>query len=388
MEKDIRLDSITAINTNLLKLSDPINFAMGDISPSISQQQRFREFIANSLERPMGYTPVLGEPAAREAVAEFFNQRERISITEANVAITSGAIHGLFMVLNVITRENGEVLVADPSWSAYDFPVRANGLWLRKVDFELDNIDQSDILKHINKDTIAIIINNPENPTGRIYPYNNLVKFIEKIASTPTHPWIILDEVYIDLVYKEDHPQSLISQLKKEPKLIVISSLSKSCALTGWRLGFILAREDFIKQIEKSIRATISCVPRLCQKALVHTLENFNYYNGLVIKLLKKRRDLLCEFLQSVKSVEFTLPEAGIYVWLDISKISRNTKKVTEELFFKKEVGVVPGYFFGPKGENFIRLSFGYEDEKRIRIGAERFISYLLNQTARDKRNQ
>ena len=82
------------------------------------------------------------------------------------------------------------------------------------------------------------------------------------------------------------------------------------------------------------------------------------------------------------------MPEVGIYVWIDISKISHNTKKVTEELFFKKEVGVVPGYLFGPKGENFIRLSFGYEDEKRIRIGAERFISYLLNRTAKDRRNQ
>ncbi|RKX69409.1 hypothetical protein DRP53_08265 [candidate division WOR-3 bacterium] len=366
----INLDTITGINTSLRLLKDPVNFAMGDIRPTASEDESFRDFINKALIRSMTYTPVLGDPSVREGIARFVNKRDGLNLRRGNVAITCGGIQAIFAILNL--QRPGVVILANPSWSAYDFPIRANGMEALRVDLT----DPDLVLKSITGDTVAIIINNPENPTGRIYERKGLISLIDRIVQSRPDIWIIIDEVYIDLVY-EGRLESMAGLIGEYEKLIVINSLSKSCAMTGWRTGYVLGGEELIRRLRAPIRASTTCVPRISQLAMSYVIENFDRYNDRVREMLKRRRDLLTSILSGITSVDFRLPEAGIYLWINLEKTGRTGDEVMRDLFHKKEVGVVPGRFFGSAGERFIRISFGYEDEERIKVGAERIAEYL-----------
>ena len=131
------------------------------------------------MKEPMTYTPVLGDSEVRKTVADFVSKRDGVKIAIDNIAITSGAIQGIFAILNAIKKE-GEVLLPDPSWSAYDFPIRACGLRSRRIEY--GNLDDTRTIAQMNKDTVAIIVNNPENPTGKVYDEDNLIALVETIT--------------------------------------------------------------------------------------------------------------------------------------------------------------------------------------------------------------
>jgi aspartate/methionine/tyrosine aminotransferase len=352
---------------------DVIDFTLGD--PDVPTPKAICDAAYNAaINGKTHYAPNAGLPALREAIAKQVSKESGIQYENTNVAVSIGATEAVYMSFMACINPGDEVIILAPYWVQYENIVNLLGgkpviIDTFKEGFEPD-LDA--ISKAINDCTKAIVVNSPNNPSGYIYKDT----FLKELAVMANENNILIfdDEAYRSLVYDGEFP-SIAKYCRKED-IVIINSFSKQFAMTGWRVGYVVADERFINEVVKFQQNIAVCVATPNQYAAIEAITNTEKYAGGIKDVFQKRRDVLIRELNKIDKLKFQAPAGTFYAFIDISKTGMNSKFFCFDLLEKQHVAVIPGVAFGEAFDNYIRLAFTVK-EGRIIEGIERIKHYL-----------
>ena len=252
-----------------------------------------------------------------------------------------------------------EILIHEPAWLSYKEQVKlANG----KPKFFPYNEDLKNLKKYITKKTKAFVINNPNNPVGKLYSKKEL-HYIFKICRQK-NIFLIVDEAYSDFVIngKFFSCANLDSNLDN---LIIVNSLSKNMGMSGWRIGYLITNPSFLILIEKLNQHLITCAPTFLQMYMEKNFDKILSYTLPQIKNLLYKRQRIQTFLKELK-FEYLEGNSTFYFFIDISKYNQNSFTLCINLLIDESISIVPGNAYGENTNNFLRISIGTESEDKI----------------------
>lgn len=342
---------------------DVIDFTLGD--PDVPTPKAICDAAYNAASNgKTHYAPNAGLPTLREAIAKQVSIESGIYFSANNVAVTIGATEAVYMSFMACINPGDEVIILAPYWVQYENIVKLLGgkpviVDTLKEDFEPDLIA---IHKAINEHTKAIVINSPNNPSG--YVYKEI--FLRELAEMASANNILIfdDEAYRSLVYEGEFP-SIAKHCKKEG-IVIINSFSKEFAMTGWRVGYVVADENFINTVVKFQQNIAVCVSTPNQYAAIEAITNKNKYAGGIKDVFLKRRDVLTRELSKIDKLKFKAPAGTFYAFIDISSTGMDSKTFCFSLLEKQHVALIPGVAFGEAFDNYIRLAFTLSEDKII----------------------
>ncbi len=347
---------------------DVVSFSMGE--PDFDTPANVVEACCDSLRSGYThYTPSLGIPELRKAVADASRAESGIPCDQSNVLITP-CKQAIFMVALAYIDPGDEVILSDPSWVSYEACIRLAGGVPVYVPTSFEDgfvLDPAKVEAAITPRTRMIILNTPSNPTGCVMP-RGVLKQIADIAKAHGIK-VLADEIYSAIVYEGEHV-SISSFPGMFENTITVSGLSKSYAMTGWRLGWAIAPAEDIKAINKLQSHSISCAVSFVQKAAVEALTGPQDSRASMVKEFRRRRDLVMDLVEEIPGFECNVPSGAFYVF---PKYNRDvpSAKLAEVLLKEGHVAVTPGTAFGPNGEGFFRISYA-TSEDQIREGMAR----------------
>ena len=310
------------------------------------------------------YSPSRGTLPLREAISKYLSDTRSVDydpVTE--VIVTVGATEAITATTFALLNPGDEVIIPTPIFSLYFPSVSLTGATPVKVDTSNDGFlltaDRLEkVLKREGDKVKAIILNYPNNPTGRSYSHDELTALAKVIKEH--HLLAIVDEIYSELIY--DQPFTSLATLLPE-QTVLISGLSKSHAMTGWRLGYVAAPQDAIDQISKMHSFMVTAPNDTAQAAALEALTNGLEDPVEFKQQYQKRRDRLASAMKAM-GFEIAVPDGAFYIFAKIPEaFGKDDFKFARELAHKAKVGVIPGQAFGPGGEGHIRLSYAASDE-------------------------
>lgn len=334
--------------------NDSIDLGIG--KPFCNTPDNIKKAGLSAIEKNFtAYTETAGIYELRQAVAEQFRKRKGIKVVADNVLITCGVAEAVFVSMFSMLQKGDEVLVPDPGYPAY--AAIAGMTDSRPVPYPLYRKNRfgaaaGDIIPLINPKTRIIILNSPSNPTGGITDSRELKKIGGYIADRDI--CVISDEVYTQLNFSGNAVSS-ISDFSSLDRVMILSGVSKEFSMTGWRLGWIISSEDNIKELSKTHLFMVSCACSISQKAAVEAVSS---ESDQVKKILSLNRELMADGLKVVSDIEYMIPDAGLFVFVDVSRYGSGDK-IAQRILKEVNVVTIPGSGFGEKGRDFIRLSFG-----------------------------
>jgi aspartate/methionine/tyrosine aminotransferase len=315
------------------------------------------------------YTHSLGDQELREAICRHYSDTYGVSVKPEQVAVTSGTSPAMMLVFAVLLEAGQEVILSDPGYACYpNFINFLGGVPVRVNVFEKDGFQlrPEAIREKINEKTRAILINSPSNPTG------NLLSKSTMKAITECTPCIISDEIYHGLVYEgQEH-----SILEFSDRAFVLNGFSKLYAMTGYRLGYLIAPERFIRPIQKMQQNFFICAGSLAQRAGIAALQDTAADVAEMKKIYNQRRLFMIKRLREL-GFGITVPPTGaFYVFANARGFSGDSYHLAFDILEKAHVGVTPGIDFGQNGEGYLRFSYANSMEN-IAEGLDRMERYL-----------
>lgn len=352
---------------------DVISFSMGE--PDFTTPPNIVNACIDSLNDGFThYTPSLGIPTLRKAIADRAYAFNRIECSQKNVLVTPTK-QAIFMTALGFLDPGDEVILPDPTWVSYEACIKLAGAVPVYVPtkFEEDFIvDPALIEAAVTPRTKMILINTPSNPTGCVYPEATIRK-IADIAKK--HNLMVLsDEIYESIIYEGKH-FSIASIPGMMERTITVSGLSKTYAMTGWRLGWALASEGNISALNKLQSHSISCCVSFAQEAAVEALNGPQDFRDSMIREFKIRRDLALDLIEEIDGLECNVPDGAFYLFprYDAKVLSA---ELAANMLKQAHVAVTPGSSFGPGGEGFFRISYA-TGEDQIREGFSRIKAFM-----------
>lgn len=313
------------------------------------------------------YVPGEGILELREAVAEKLARDNGIQVDPGSeILITTGAALGLFAAMMAVVNPGDEVLLTDPAYGPYEAIVGLVGgqavfVPLVEEDDQFHLVSE-EFEKRISPRTKAVVINTPNNPTGKVMTraeLEGLAEFALRHDLT-----IIADEVYEKLVYN-GHQHLSIAALSPEIKArtILVNSFSKTYAMTGWRLGYNVASPALTSAMTKVVYQSARCATAFVQHAGIAALEGPQKCVQEMLGTYAERRELITELVASIPGVRCPSPEGAFYVFPDVSSFGIDTWDLAKYLLREAKVVVTPGAYYGTQGEGHLRLSFATSTE-------------------------
>jgi aspartate aminotransferase len=324
------------------------------------------------------YAPNAGLPELREALAEKIAGRNGYGASQDQIVVTQGGIQALYLVLRALLEPGDEVLLPDPAWP--NFRMIAHLLGARVLPYPLvaegDFLPRpEDLERLVTPRTRAILVNSPSNPLGTVLPRElaqTLLEFARKHGL-----WFIADEVYDELVF-DDTFVSVGSVADPENRLVSVYSFSKVYAMTGWRVGYLVAPPDLATILTGMQEPIVSCVNTPTQMAALAALNGPQQVVGEMRNAYKERRDELLEVLD-LGDLPSSRPSGAFYVWTDISAAGMPSMDLARSLIETEHVAVAPGSAFGELGEGYVRLSLASSKEDLLE-GASRLVEFVQSQ--------
>jgi aspartate aminotransferase len=330
------------------------------------------------------YTPGTGIPELRESICTYYKDHFGLEYTPANVVVGAGAKPLLFEALGCLVDPGDEVLVFTPAWVSYVEQIRLLGgkavlVDTSKTDF-IPRFD--DVKKAITPRTRAMIVNNPNNPTGAVYD-EQCLKDLGRLA-VEHNIAILYDEIYERLVYGNSVHHQLLNLVPEARDLtVIINGVSKAFAMTGWRIGYALGPSSIMGYLGDFQGHLTSNACSVAQWASVGALKEAEQDVQKMHGAFEKRRDLIVELMKDIPYISFTEPNGAFYVWFSVEKVlgkSWNGQVITDDitlckvLLESKYVALVPGSAFMADGN--VRISYSNSEEE-IREGMKRFKEFL-----------
>jgi aspartate/methionine/tyrosine aminotransferase len=313
------------------------------------------------------YGPSRGTPELRKAVATKLSRDEGVEYNpETEILITHGGIHAYYLAMQSILNPGDDVLIPDPTWATHsNMAIMLRGNVIRvPAPAENDFIPYFEAWeKALTPKTKVIVLNYPSNPTG-MFPSKEYLINLQDFAKA-NNLWVVVDEVYGSLYYDEKPTSAAAIDGAKERTLLV-NSLSKSYAMTGWRVGYLAAPQAIIENAIKAGQNSITCVAPFIQKAAAFALTDsaIQEETAKMRTAYKKRRDLVIRLSHELESekVKIIEPKGAFYFFLDMRALNMPSVEMCEKILEEYGVGLVPGSAFGKEGEGFIRVCIAASD--------------------------
>ena len=346
---------------------DAINLGIGE--PDFNVPENIKAAMKNSIDdNETHYTSNKGIIELREAIADKFEKDNGIKTNPNNIIVTAGASEGLFMCAQAFFESGDEIILPNPSFLSYEACINLAGAKIVPVDCSMENefkLKADDVLEKISNDTKAIMINSPSNPTGAVMEKED-IKAIADLSMD--HDFMVIsDEIYEKIIYDKKH----YSPARYSYNVITLNGFSKTYAMTGLRIGYLTANEDYTEELLKIHQYNIACASTTSQKGALEALTGPQDEVEKMVNEFRRRRDLIVTRLNEM-GYETVNAEGAFYVF----------PKIEEKDFVQKaaKAGVitVPGAAFGSNGEKHVRMSYAnsYENiEKAMNILEERVVN-------------
>lgn len=316
-----------------------------------------------------GYTSARGIPELQEAICQKLLQRNRIAAFGNNITVCPGAVTALNSAVMALIEPGDEVLIPDPNWhnpkAMIDFLGATSVPYhLRPEKGFLPDLEEIESL--ITARTKAIVINTPSNPTGAVFP-RELMETVYTLAHEHDL-YIFSDEIYEEFVFEGTHFS--IKSIDVDERVLSIYGLSKSHAMTGWRLGYVIAPAQISEVITKLQEALVSCASSITQKAAVAALSGPYDAVEKMRKAYQLRRDIALDILRYYGLYEYT-PRGAFYLMVNVSRLGNNSGEIAKQLLMQTKVATAPGTAFGQSMNQYVRICLAASDDD-IRTGVER----------------
>ena len=322
------------------------------------------------------YSAVSGREPLRAAIAEDHVRATGRDVSSANVILTAGAQNGVFAASLCLCEAGDEVIVPEPMYLTYEACVRAAGATLVPVPVDparAFHLDCDALAAAVTLRTRAIFFATPCNPTGVVMPRADLER-IARIACEHDL-WVLSDEVYADLTFEREHV-SIASLPGMAERTVTLGSLSKSHAMAGWRVGWAIGPATLIEHMGRLALAMLYGLPGFVQQAALTALQNKAEIVAEMREIYRRRRDVVFERLRDVPGLRCLLPEAGMFMMVDVSGTGFDTVDFTWQLFRAEGVSVLDASAFGETAEGFVRVGF-VVDEAQLIDACERIARFV-----------
>ncbi|SIQ91150.1 aspartate aminotransferase [Haladaptatus litoreus] len=323
------------------------------------------------------YTSGAGIPELRTAIAERMTDETGVSFDpERHVSVTSGAMEALFLALSAIAEPGDDVLIPTPAWPNYRNQARLAGATPVPIPLSADDgfdLDPDRIIEQLSQDTAAVILTTPSNPTGQVYDEDAVREVVE--AAREYDAFVIADEVYDRLTYGDDY-RRIASYTDYSEGLLTVDSCSKTYAMTGWRLGWLVGPEDVISAATSLGESTTACPSSIAQHAALAAVTGPQDPVHEMRAAFRERRNYLVNRVEEIPHVSCPRPDGAFYAFLEVSELGGTSADVAERLLSEYGVVTAPGTAFGDAGEGYLRLSFANSME-RIELGLDRLAAMV-----------
>jgi aspartate aminotransferase len=359
---------------------DVISFGPGE--PDFDTPEHIKEAGIKAINEGFTrYTPTPGIIELKEAICQKLARENNISYKPSQIVVSNGAKHALYNAVQAVCDPGDEVIIPVPCWVSYTSIVELVGgkpVFLYTSEDNGFQIDLDELQQKITDKTVAIMLNTPNNPTGCAYTHD-VLKGIAELAEKYGF-YIISDEIYEKLVYDDVKHYSVASFSDSIKDLtIVINGVSKSYAMTGWRIGYAAANPKVAKAMADIQSHETSNPNSIAQKASVVALAGDQEPVDMMIKEFGRRRNAMVEKINAIPGLSCRQPDGAFYVMMNISKIlgkSFEGQVLTDSMVFadtlleKAKVAVTAGAAFGPEGvevlDSFVRMSYATDMESII----------------------
>ncbi len=340
------------------KIDGVVNLGIGQ--PDFDTPEHIRDAAKIALDQ--GYTrypPASGFADLRQAVAKKLAKENKIQADpDSEIFISVGAMQGIFNIMLHLLNTGDEVLVVDPGYDYYSQIRLFGGVPVRIAAREENQfkIDPQEVAQAITPKTKAFILNTPSNPTGAIFDRD----ILEQVAAIcQKHGvMVISDEPYEHILFDNNEHVSIGSLDGMQDLTVSIYTLSKSYAMTGWRVGYVAAHKAIIAEMEKLMEHMVSGVTSVAQRAALAAIDGSQDCVKQMVKRYAKRRDLVIDGLNSIKGISCIKPESTFYAFANISSFGMSSWEFARHMVENHKVAMVPGSIFGENGEGYVRISF------------------------------
>lgn len=322
------------------------------------------------------YTHSLGLLELRQAICENYLKRYGVEITPEQVIVTSGTSPAMLLIFGALLEAGDEVIISDPHYACYPNFIRfVDGIPVRVPVAEEDGFQfrPEEIRRMVSPRTRAIFINSPANPTGNLLSSERMAE-IAKLG-----PMVISDEIYHGLVYEgEEH-----TILEYTEESFVLNGFSKLYAMTGWRLGYVIAPSRFVRPMQKMQQNFFISASAMAQWAGVEALQN-EEAAAEVARMVRTYDERRRYMIQRLKKMGFGItvePTGAFYVLANAKRFSTDSYRLAFDILHNAKVGVTPGVDFGPNCEGYIRFTYANSLEN-IAEGMDRLEQYLEDRMA------
>lgn len=303
------------------------------------------------------YTPAMGLPALREAIAEFYLEQFNVTLSPERIIVTPGASGALLLALAAIIEAGQSVLLADPG-----YPCNRNFISLLEGQSQLINVDATThfqlnaelVKQNWNENSVAVLLASPSNPTGTTIPEKNLVDIISFVKKKSG--CVLVDEIYQGLVY-DSQPSTALSI---SDDVFIINSFSKYFSMTGWRVGWLVVPDEFIAVVDNLAQNLFLAAPTPAQHAAVAAFkpETIEILEQRRIEF-KTRRDYLLEALPKLGFTIPVIPEGAFYIYANCEAITDNSFEFAEQCLEEVGVAITPGIDFGVnEASKYVRFAY------------------------------
>lgn len=354
-----------------------INLSLGD--PDFITNNEIIEATMNDAK--LGhtkYTKTNGDPELIDEIIKHYKNQYNFNIKSDELMCSVGACHGMYLALQTIIDDGDEVIIPEPYFTPYKEQlalVNAKMITLKTNGSDGFSINVDDLEALITDKTKAIVINSPNNPTGAFYNKELLIK-ISSIA-IKYDLLILSDEVYDDFIYNDTFcPIASLDGMKD--RTITMGSFSKSFAMTGWRIGYVIAPSYIIECMKNINEGICFTAPSVSQRAALHALRMRDKVQPSMIEEFKQRMFYSYERIQNIKLLHVEKPSSSIYLFVDIRGTNMTSFEFAKLLLEQKCVSVIPGNAFGDSGEGYIRIACTQGIDK-LEIAFDRIDDFIAN---------
>lgn len=313
------------------------------------------------------YTSNFGTMELRQAIADKLKRENGIDYKATEILVTAGLSEAVFAVLATILEEGDELLVPDPVWLNYiNVPNLLNAV---PVTYELKEengyqLDLDEIKSKITPKTRAIVIVTPNNPTGGVLSQETLEGLAKIVIENDL--LVISDEVYERLIYDGEKHVSIASLPGMKERTFTMNGMSKAYSMTGWRLGYVAAPEEYIAVINKFHQHNTTCAVSFGQAAAVIALRDEGDEVRKMVKEYQRRRDYAVKAINEIDGISCLKPRGAFYIFINCKSLGMKSAELADYLLENAKIALVPGDVFGPGGEGYLRMSFANSYENIV----------------------
>lgn len=309
------------------------------------------------------YTPSPGITAVRETIAADMGARLGFEADPSNVIVTPGGKPIMFFTILALAEAGDEVIYPNPGFPIYESMIRFAGATPVPMQMREErgyNPDPDELRALVSPRTKLIIVNSPNNPCGSVMPEEDLAKIAE--LANEVDAVVLSDEIYKDFYYEGEHV-SITKFAGMVERTVVLDGLSKSYAMTGWRVGYGLFPNDLAEPISRLVTNSVSCTAAFSQMAAAAAIEAPQESVRSMVAEFKRRRDIIVSGLNEIEGINCPEPKGAFYAFPNIAGLGLTSQEFEHRLLDEAGVSTLAGTSFGEFGEGYVRFSFANSQE-------------------------